>query len=117
MEEEQRVNKRVPIAATARISCRSNEGSKSIESTVASISFLGIGLYADYVPTRDTAVSVEITFIATDGQLRTDAIKGNIVNATEVVGLRYLCVVFKEKVNRRDQPHLYEHLHSIIDQD
>jgi hypothetical protein len=114
MEKNQRRHKRVPIAASARISYTGNEGSKTIDSTVASISLPGIGLYADCMPAKGTAVTVEISFITTDGLLKTDVIEGKVVNANEVGELCYICVVFEESINENKQPYLHTHLRKII---
>lgn len=114
MEKGQRKNKRVPIAASARISYAGNEGTKTIDSTVASISLPGIGVYADCMPAKGTAVSLEISFITTDGLLKTDVIDGKVVNANEVGELCYICVVFSESINETKQPHLHSHLWKTI---
>ncbi|UCE79086.1 MAG: PilZ domain-containing protein [Nitrospiraceae bacterium] len=90
MEKDQRRNKRVPIAASARISYTGNRDAKTIDRTVACISFPGIGLYADCMPAKGTAVTVEISFITTAGLLKTNVIKGTIVNANEVGELCYI---------------------------
>ena len=114
MEQDHRKSKRVPIAASARISYTGDGDTKTIDSTVACISLLGTGLYADCMLPRGTAVTVEISFIPTDGLLKTDVVEGTVVNANEVGELCYICVVFNESINENKQPHLHDHLRKII---
>jgi len=109
-----RHNIRVPLAASARISYSSDAGRKSIDTTVASISLAGIGLYADCTLAKNTAVTVQINFISEDGLMKTDEVEGDIVNANEIQDLCYLCIVFKEDINPQKQPSLYAHLQKII---
>ena len=114
MADTIRYNVRVPLAASAKLSYSSGEGPKSIDSTVASISLAGIGLYADCMMEKNTAVTVQINFISEDGLMKTDVVKGNIVNANEIQDLCYLCIVFNEEINPQKQPSLYAHLQTII---
>ncbi len=114
MEKDQRKSIRVPIAASATISYTGNDGTKTIDSTVACISLLGTGLYADCMLPRGTAVTLEISFIPTDGLLKTDVVEGKILNANEVGELCYICVVFNESINEKKQPYLHDHLRKII---
>ena len=109
-----RHNIRVPLAASARISYSSDTGTKWIDSTVASISLAGIGLYADCTLAKNTAVTVQINFISEDGLMKSDVIEGNIVNANEIQDLCYLCIVFNEDINPQKQPSSYAHLQKII---
>jgi len=104
----------VPLAASAKLSYSSDAGPKSIDSTVASISLAGIGLYADCTLAKNTAVKVQINFISEEGLMKTDVVEGNIVNANEIQDLCYLCIVFNEDINPQTQPSLYEHLQKII---
>ncbi len=117
MSDEIRRNKRVPIAASARLSYVSNEVQKSIESTVASISITGIGLYSDCMLSKGTNVSIEINFISTDGLMKTDSIEGSIVNSNEIQELCYLCIVFKEEIIQQKQPFLFEYLQKVLGPD
>jgi hypothetical protein len=106
----------VPIAASVKLSIAGSEGQRSIDSTVANISLTGIGLYADCLLGRGSAVSIEINFIGTDGLMKTDLIEGSILNANEIEDLCYLCVVFNEELTPQKQPSLYEHLQKILSQ-
>jgi hypothetical protein len=109
-----RHNIRVPLAGSARLSYASDAGPRSLESTVASISLSGIGLYADCMLSKNTAVSIQINFISSDGLMKADVVEGSIVNANELQGLCYLCVVFNEDINPQKQPFLYTHLQKIL---
>ena len=114
MANTKRHNMRVPLAASARLSYSSDAGPRAIESTVASISLSGIGLYADCMLSINTAVSIKINFISSDGLMKTDVVEGSIVNANELQELCYLCVVFNEDINPQKQPFLYVHLQKIL---
>lgn len=117
MANENRRNKRVPIAASARLTYASAKGSQSLDSTVASISLPGVGLYSDCLVAKGTSVSLEITFIATDGLMKTDQIEGKIINANDLADLCYICIVFDEEINAQKQPFLYEHLSKLLRRD
>lgn len=114
MAGTKRHNMRVPLAASARLSYSSDAGPRAIESTVASISFSGIGLYADCMLSINTAVSIQINFISSDGLMKTDVVEGNVVNANELQELCYLCIVFNEDIDSQKQPFLYAHLQNIL---
>lgn len=114
MADAKRYNLRVPLAASAKLSYLSDKGPRSIESTVASISLSGIGLYADCILTIDTAVSIQINFISADGLMNTDTVEGSVVNANEIQDLCYLCIAFKEDLNPQKQPFLFSHLQRIL---
>lgn len=114
MADTRRRNIRVPLAASASLSYSSDAGPRAIESTVASISLSGIGLYADCMLSKNTAVSIRINFISSDGLMKTDVVEGSIVNANELQGLCYLCVVFNKDIDPQKQPFLYAHLQKIL---
>jgi len=109
-----RKNIRVPLTASARLIYNGPEGVKSIDSTVGSISMMGIGVYADCMPGKSTPLLVEISFFSSDGQLKTAEMEGQVINANEVSALCYICIVFKEEINAQKQPSLHEHLLKLM---
>ncbi len=116
MTHENRLHRRVPIAASAHLSYLCPEGPRSIECAVASISFGGVGLYADCLLARGTAVSVEINFIAIDGTMKTDVVQGAVINSNEIAEQCYLCISFDQEINEQQQPFLYRHLRATAEQ-
>jgi hypothetical protein len=74
------------------------------------MSLSGIGLYLD-VPLEDTIdVSLDITFISSDGSIKTDAINGRVAYIRKIKDMYFTGVQFHEEINLKNQPSLYEHL-------
>lgn len=114
MDENKRKYKRVPMAGSARLTYSDVDGVQTIESTIASISPRGIGLYTDCMLKQGTLVLLELNFIAKDELMKTDRLKGRVVNANEVEGLCYLCIVFHEAISPQKQHILYAHLKDLL---
>ena len=78
---------------------------------ICDISVGGIGLYLDIPLMVDTEVSVEITFIAADGTLKTDFIGGRAIYAIEIGSMYFTGIEFRDKpVSPSKHPLLHAHL-------
>jgi hypothetical protein len=77
---------------------------------ISDIALGGIGLYLDTPLETGTDVSLDITFIATDGTLKTDSIEGRIVYSREISKMYFTGIEFYKKVNDTEQHFLHEHM-------
>lgn len=109
-----RRHKRVPLTATATIQYNVEEGSKQIQAMVSDISLSGMGVYLDKPLREDTALSIEITFISTEGLITTASIQGESVYVREMGGMYFMGIEFDEEINPSTQPSLHQHLQKIL---
>ena len=110
---DKRRHKRFPLAGSATLRYKVQEENKTIHAMISDISLGGIGLYLDISLETATDVSIDITFTATDGTMKTDSIEGSIVYAREISGMYFTGIEFSEEINPKKQPFLYEHISNI----
>ena len=112
--ENKRRHKRVPISATATLTSLEKDDRQSMQTMVADISFGGIGVYSDDTLPTDTQVSIMITFISTDGLMRSDSIEGHIVYDRKMGNFYFIGIKFQDELSSESQPSLYKHIqHSL----
>ena len=104
---------RFPLAGSANLRYKVQGENKTIHAMISDISLDGIGLYLDISLETATDVSIDITFIVTDGTIKTDSIEGSIGYAREISGMYFTGIEFSEEVNPSKQPFLYEHISNI----
>jgi len=109
-----RKHKRVPLAASATIKYTTEESPERILAMTADISLSGIGVYSDKRISEGTVLSIEITFIAANGQMTTDSIEGESVYIRDIGGMYFIGIEFDEEINPIKQPSVYEHLQKIL---
>jgi c-di-GMP-binding flagellar brake protein YcgR len=107
---DKRRHKRFPLAGSATLTYKVQEENKTIHAMISDISLGGIGLYIDIALEMGTDMSLDITFMATDGTLKTDSIEGRIVYAREISDMYFTGIEFYKKVSDTRQPLLHEHL-------
>ena len=100
MEEqiEKRRHQRFPLAGSATLTYQVQEENKTVHAMMSDISLGGIGLYLDISLEADTNVSLDITFTASDGTMKTDAIEGRIVYSREISGMYFTGIEFSQEV-------------------
>jgi hypothetical protein len=85
-----------------------------IDSTVANISFSGIGLYSSKPIGKGKKVKIRVTFIDRNGKIQEDAALGKTdwqkkFNNTYLTG-----IIFDEELNILNQPKLIDHIIWLI---
>jgi hypothetical protein len=109
-----RRHKRFSITGSADLTYRVKEKNQTIHTLISDVSLSGIGLYID-VPLEDGAdVSLHIAFITTDGSIKADTIDGRIVYVRQFEEVYFTGIEFREEINQKNQPSLYEHLRTIL---
>lgn len=109
-----RRHKRFSITGSADLTYRVKEKNQTIHALISDVSLSGIGLYID-VPLEDRVdVSLHITFISSDGSIKTDSIDGRIVYVRKFEEVYFIGIEFLEEINPINQPSLYEHMQNIL---
>lgn len=109
-----RRHRRVPLAASAAIQYVHGEVTERLRALIADISLSGIGVYADRSIREGTELSIEVTFISTEGLTATAFMRGECVYAREMGGVYFIGIEFDEEVDPAKQPSLYSHLQKIL---
>ena len=114
MYENKRRHKRVPLAASALIQYSSEESTEQIHVVTANISLSGLGVYSEKPIIPGTALSIEISFISSQGLTTTDSIRGENIFDRKIGGMHFINIQFDEEINPVKQPSLYDHLLNIL---
>jgi len=107
-----RRHKRVPLTASATIRYNFEESTKPIQAIVY-CSFRD-GVYLDKPIREDTVLSIEITFISTEGLMTTASIEGESVYVREMGGMYFMGIEFDEEINPIKRSYLHQHLQKIL---
>jgi len=109
-----RRHKRHSITGSADLTYRGQEKNQTIHTLISDISLSGIGLYLDVLLEDRVDVSLNITFISSDGSIKTDTIDGRIVYIRKFEEVYFMGIEFHEEINPNYQPSLYEHMQNIL---
>jgi len=115
--ENQRQHTRYPLSATAWISTEETGNAAPIEVLVANISLGGLGVYSPDTIKPGKALSVKIEFLAANGLLQEDKVRGRAVHCSRRGKLYFVGISFAELMNPIAQPALYDHFSRIISWD
>ena len=111
--EEIRKWYRYQFFGTAKISIPKEK--KTIDASVANISFPGIGLYSSYSVGKGKRVKVKISFIDRNGKIQEDSATGRVDWQSRFKKMYLIGIFFDEELNIEKQPKLMEHLTWLID--
>ena len=101
-----RRNTRIPISGVAKIEFEDQGKIHSIATVIANVSLRGIGVYA-YDPMKvKTDVSITITFVFSDGSLKTDFLTGRIISNKKIGNTYFIGIQFNEEIHPENQPYL-----------
>ncbi len=108
-----RKHKRYPATGSVDIKYEHEGQKKLVHALITDISFSGIGLYLD-IPLEDNInVSMDITFISSDGSIKTTTTSGRVVYTRKFKEVYFTGIQFHQEINQKDQPQLYEHLKAL----
>jgi hypothetical protein len=113
--ETQRKNRRVPLAASVTLALEEGGKRVSLEAMSADISFSGIGLYVGRLIKINTALTIEINFIANVGKVKTEAVKGRVVFSNYIRKAYFIGVDFSEGLTPESHPALYDRIKNILE--
>jgi c-di-GMP-binding flagellar brake protein YcgR len=112
--EAKRRHKRVPLAAYVTLIFEEGGQELSLEAMTADISLSGIGLYVGREVQEDTALTVEINFVASVDQVKTEILRGRVVYANYIRRAYFIGVEFLEELNPESHPDLYTRIQNIL---
>lgn len=112
--EAMRRHKRVPLAASVVLTFEESIEELPAEAMTADISFNGIGLYVGRQLPEDTAVTIEISFIASVDQIKTETVRGRIVYLNHILRVYFVGIEFSEELSPEKQPELYNRIQNIL---
>lgn len=102
------------MTGCAEISFGEKETRETVHALISDISLSGIGLYVDEPPEENRDVSLTVTFIAGDGNIKTETHEGRIVYVRKMRDLYFLGVEFSQEIDSQRQPALYEHIKNVL---
>lgn len=117
MSISKREYKRYPLTGTAEIKPLNANNYPKIETMIANISRVGLGLYSNRALDLKTDVSIKLSFISVHGTLHTEHIEGYIINTKKIGSLMFLGVAFYKEIDEKRNPVLFEHYYRIINWD
>lgn len=85
-----------------------------IDTTVANISFSGIGLYSPAPVAKGKKVRINISFIDRNGKVCEDITAGKVDWQMKFKDSYFIGIFFDEELNISDQPMLLDHLRWLI---
>lgn len=112
--EAKRRHKRVPLASYVTLTFEEDGQELSMEAMTADISFSGIGLYVARQVQEDTAMTVEIHFVAAVDQVKTETLRGRVVYANYIRKAYFIGVEFLEEMTPDSHPALYTRIQNIL---
>lgn len=86
-----------------------------IETTIADISFTGMGIYSPSSISKGEKVMIKISFINTIGQICEDNVTGKIDWQMKFGNTYLIGISFEEELNLNRQPLLFKHLTELIE--
>ena len=101
-----RRNTRIPISGIANIEFKDQGKVQSIQTVIANVSLRGMGVYAYNSMEVKTDVSIIITFVFSDGSLKTDSLTGRIISNKKIGNTYFIGIQFNEEINPENQPYL-----------
>ena len=87
----------------------------TIETTIANISFSGIGLYARQTIGKGKKVKITISFVDRKGKIAEDSTTGTVDWQKKFRNMYLIGILFDQELNIDEQPKLIEHLLWLID--
>ena len=87
---------------------------KTIDATVANISFSGIGLYSPTSLGKGKKVKIKISFVDRAGKVKEDTTTGRVDWQSKFRKTYLIGVIFDEELNVISQPNLLDHLIWLI---
>ena len=87
---------------------------KTIDATVANISFSGIGLYSPMSLGKGKKVKIRISFVDRAGKVREDTTTGRVDWQSKFRKTYLIGIIFDEELNIVSQPNLLDHLIWLI---
>jgi hypothetical protein len=87
----------------------------AIDTTIADISFSGMGLYSPAPIGKGKKVMVKISFINRDGKACEDTVKGKIDWQLKFGNTYLMGISFDEELTVINQPMLFKHLTELIE--
>lgn len=117
MSNPKREYKRYPLTGTAEIKPSRDDSSTKIDTLIANISKVGLGLYSNKPLEPETNVSIKLTFISVHGTVHTEEIEGYVISKKKIGSLIFLGIAFQEEINKARNPVLFEHYYRIINWD
>lgn len=103
---KRRRSTRIPISGVANIEFKDHGKIHSIQTVIACVSLRGMGVYAYNSIRIKTHASISITFIFSDGSLKTDSLTGRIVSNKQIKNTHFLGIQFDEEIDPENQPYL-----------
>ena len=86
-----------------------------VNSTIANISFSGLGIYSSKPVGRGKKVNVKLSFIDKDGKTQEDTITGKVDWQKKFQNMYLIGIIFDEEPNTVNQPRLVKHITWLID--
>jgi len=117
MSISKREYKRYPLTGTAEIKPLNTNATLSIDTLIANISKVGLGLYSTKPLDLKTEVSITLSFISIHGTLHTEQIDGYVINTKKIGSLNFLGIAFHDEIDQKRNPVLFEHYYRIINWD
>lgn len=87
----------------------------TLETTVANISFSGIGLYSAKTIGKGNKVEITISFVDRKGKIVEDFTTGTVDWQKKFSNMYLIGILFDQELNIDEQPRLIEHLLWLID--
>jgi len=87
---------------------------KTINATVANISFSGVGLYSSTTIGKGKRVKIKISFIDRAGKVKEDITYGKVDWQSKFRNTYLIGIIFDEELNILNQPMLLDHLIWLI---
>lgn len=84
---------------------------------IANISLQGIGLYSYSTITDETSVSITVSFLSSDGGVKSDSLRGRVVSNRKIGKTHIVGIQFDEALNAENQPALFKHVRNILPTD
>ncbi len=94
---------------------KTEKGKSSVETTVANISFSGMGVYSSQKVDKGTKVSITVSFVNREGKTSKDIVSGKVDWQKKFKKMYLLGILFDEELNMKDQPGLLPHLLWLIE--
>ncbi len=101
-----RRNTRIPISGIANIEFKDHGEIHSIQTVIGNVSLRGMGVYAYNSMEVKTDVSITITFVSSDGSLKTDSLTGRIISNKKIDNSYFIGIQFNKEIDSENQPYL-----------
>ena len=98
-----------------KASVKDSKENLPIETTIANISFSGIGLYSGKAIGKGKKVKITISFVDRKGKIVEDSTTGTVDWQKKFRNMYLIGILFDQELNIDEQPKLIEHLLWLID--